>query len=172
MGGLVRAIKLVAGGWRLPGDLSSEIDPFSADLQMQDPMGLLIALTGWRSNGQALHLEAFTINSFQSVYSKLSDLPLPEGAVLIQAHGLRRSLRQVARLSRERHRCPLVIVSGTSEKTHDLGGRRGDLRDPLGDWGDRVGGTPTFEWRKGESNEVRHETVAVLRFGARWGLRL
>ena len=80
MGGLVRAGELVAGGWRLPGDLSSGIDPFSTDLQMRDPGGLLIASTGRRSDGRALQLEAFAIDSYQSVYSKLSDSPLPEGA--------------------------------------------------------------------------------------------
>ncbi len=168
MGGLVRARELVAGGWRLPGDLSSGIDPFSTDLQMRDPGGLLIASTGRRSDGRALHLEAFTIDSYQSVYSNLSDLPLPEGAYLIQVHGPRRTLGQMARLSRERHRCPLVTVRGPNENTHDLGGRRGGPCDPLGDWGDRVGGTPTSGGRKGESGEQRHDTIAVLGFGARW----
>ena len=140
MGGLVRASELVAGGWRLPGDPSSEIDPFFTDFRMQDPRGLLIASTGRCSDGQALHLEAFAEGFYQSVYSKLSDLPLPEGAVLIRAHGPPRALGQMARLSRERHRCPLVTVSGTNEKIHELGGRRGGPRDPLAGWDDRAGG--------------------------------
>lgn len=90
MGGLVRATELVAGGWQPVGDLSSEIDPFFTDLHMQDPGDLLNGSTARRSDGQALHVEAFTIDSHQSVYSELFDLPLPEGAVLIKAHDPRR----------------------------------------------------------------------------------
>lgn len=120
MGGLVRAREIVADGWRLRGDPSSELATFSADTRMPKPDGLPVASTVRRYDRQALHLEAFAKGTDDSNYSKPSDPPLPDAAVLIRMDGLLRARWPIARFFRDRYRCPLVAISGNEGKTHDF----------------------------------------------------
>lgn len=120
MGGLVRAREIVADGWRLRGDPSSEPATFSADIRMPKSGGLPIASTVRRYDRQTLHLEAFAKGTDDSICSKPSDSPLPDVAVLIRMDGLLRARWQIARFFRDRHRCPLVAIIGNEGKTDDF----------------------------------------------------
>ena len=120
MGGLGRAREIVADGWRLRGDPSSELATFSTDTRMTKPGGLPIASSVQRYDRQALHVKAFAKGTDESVCSKPSDPHLPDAAVLIRKDGLLRARWQIARFFRDLHRCPLVAIIGNDGKTHDF----------------------------------------------------
>jgi hypothetical protein len=195
MGGIGRAREIVADGWRLRGDPSSELATFSADTRMPKPGGLPIASAVRRYDRQALHLEAFAKGTDDSSCSKPSDPPLPDVAVLIRMDGLLRARWQIARFFRDRHQCPLVAIIGNEGKTHDFrmpvttrmtpsamgGGHVREMRDGAeGRWaptwhsrrlhgareGPRSMVSPTQKKEGGGSGHPEKETFGVLRLGA------